>query len=141
VLTSSEKESSLLKRSSGAWEIKQSECTEKKVTPLMPLPCVTQKVKRGEKMKMQPVTKTTLTTILSTLALVVAIGFAREAGAKPKPPASQATMSIFATGLNNPRGLKFGPDGFLYVAEGGIGGTDPACVIVPEVGPYTGSPI
>ena len=43
------------------------------------------KVKRRQKMKkikMQPVTKTTLTTILSTLALVVAIGFAREAGAK-----------------------------------------------------------
>ena len=49
-------------------------------------------------------------------------------------------MSIYATGLNNPRGLEFGPDGFLYVAEGGIGGTDPACVVVAAVGPYTGSP-
>ena len=29
------------------------------------------------------------------------------------------TVSPFATGLVNPRGLKFGPDGFLYVAEGG----------------------
>lgn len=28
-------------------------------------------------------------------------------------------ISPFATGLANPRGLKFGPDGFLYVAEGG----------------------
>jgi len=28
-------------------------------------------------------------------------------------------VSVFASGLVNPRGLKFGPDGFLYVAEGG----------------------
>ncbi|HVB00514.1 MAG TPA: ScyD/ScyE family protein [Acidimicrobiales bacterium] len=28
-------------------------------------------------------------------------------------------VSVFASGLDNPRGLKFGPDGYLYVAEGG----------------------
>ncbi len=50
--------------------------------------------------------------------------------------------SVFSTGLNNPRGLKFGPDGNLYVAEGGIGGTNSTttCMqVVPRVGPYTGS--
>jgi hypothetical protein len=62
-----------------------------------------------------------------------------------KGPGIQAvgTISVFATGLNNPRGLEFGPDGNLYVAEGGTGGTTSTAgqceqVIFP-VGPYLGS--
>ncbi|MEO8111785.1 MAG: ScyD/ScyE family protein [Ginsengibacter sp.] len=51
------------------------------------------------------------------------------------------TTKVFATGLNNPRGLKFGPDGYLYVAEGGVGGTHSSTgcdQVIPPVGPYTG---
>ena len=44
------------------------------------------------------------------------------------------TTKVFATGLNNPRGLKFGPDGNLYVAEGGLGGTNSTVGQCDQVG-------
>jgi hypothetical protein len=63
------------------------------------------------------------------------------AGPAPFPPPS-ANVTVFAEGLDNPRGLEFGPDGTLYVAEGGQGGTtstEGECEqVVPPVGPYTG---
>ena len=58
---------------------------------------------------------------------------------------STQCVKVFATGLKNPRGLKFSPTGFLYVAEGGDGGGSNAtiglCTQVPfPVGPYHGGP-
>ncbi|MES2649835.1 MAG: ScyD/ScyE family protein [Bacteroidota bacterium] len=63
---------------------------------------------------------------------------------KKKPGTSlTANVRVFAEGLNNPRGLEFGPDGYLYVAEAGVGGlmsTIGQCQQVAfPVGPYMGS--
>ncbi|TYB50841.1 ScyD/ScyE family protein [Nonomuraea sp. PA05] len=38
------------------------------------------------------------------------------------------SMTVIASGLDNPRGLNFGPDGVLYVAEAGRGGPGP-CIV------------
>ena len=51
-----------------------------------------------------------------------------------------ASVSVFAPNIAFPRGLKFGPDGYLYVALAGFGGTNSTeCTqVIPPVGPYKG---
>lgn len=69
--------------------------------------------------------------------------------AQPAGPTLSANATVFAGGLEFPRGIKFGPDGILYVAEAGLGGkrstvgltqsaAGPCKQVVPPVGPYTG---
>lgn len=93
-------------------------------------------------------------TIATVLALCVSLGsIAAQAPPGPPsggppgggpggpPPPPSANVSVFATGLQGPRGLRFGADGSLYVAEAGMGGTNSTIGMydqVPEVGPYTG---
>jgi hypothetical protein len=66
--------------------------------------------------------------------------------APARPAAAEATAlatpTVFATGLRFPRGLAFGPDGALYVAEAGLGGSHSTRAsecrqVAQPFGPYT----
>lgn len=83
---------------------------------------------------------------LLALAAVTALGGVATAAPTAKNPsqamaeAARASgsggaggLQVVADGLDNPRGIGFGPDGALYVAESGSGGPGP-CVIGPEGG-------
>ena len=65
-------------------------------------------------------------------ALLAIAAFAAPAGAAAsQPPESSegGDVAAFASGLTNPRHVRFGPDGQLYVAEAGVGGDQPATTL------------
>lgn len=70
--------------------------------------------------------------------------FALVPGAVAQLPIAASSGTILASGLNDPRGLTFGPDGTLYIAEAGIGGTTSTagtCTqVIPPIGPDKGGP-
>jgi hypothetical protein len=85
---------------------------------------------------------------LLTLAVVTALGGAATAAPGKAGRAMDARqamaaashgaggsggLQVVAEGLDNPRGIGFGPDGALYVAESGSGGAGP-CIDSPEGG-------
>jgi hypothetical protein len=71
---------------------------------------------------------------LLALAAVTALGGA--AAATPGNEGGGGGLQVVADGLDNPRGIGFGPDGALYVAESGSGGpnVEGNCITSPESG-------
>jgi hypothetical protein len=78
-----------------------------------------------------------LTRLLLPATLLAASIVPTSAYAQPS-----SNVTVLATGLQGPRGLKFGPDGMLYVAEAGTGGTTSTqgiCTqVVGPIGPHLG---
>jgi hypothetical protein len=75
-----------------------------------------------------------------SLASVLAIASAVAILQTPSYAQLSSNVTVIASGLQGPRGLKFGPDGYLYVAETGTGGTTSTvgqCAqVIPPIGPY-----
>src|SRR4030095_4718183 len=66
------------------------------------------------------------------------VGLALALGCSGAALGGPYVTTVLATGLNNPRGLSFGPDGALYIAEAGIAaGSGPSTIVGSNVLTYT----
>jgi hypothetical protein len=70
--------------------------------------------------------------LTSRFRLVLGVALLVSVAATYAPLTAQSSMLVVATNLDNPRGLSFGPDDALYVAEAGRGGTSPLCLPAVE---------
>ncbi len=82
---------------------------------------------------------------LSPLVMLFAAGFTTAGAPAQTTSATLASnATVYASGLEGPRGLTFGPDGTLYVAEAGLAGTTSTVgtcpQVIPPIGPYVGGP-
>src|ERR1700760_4812423 len=91
---------------------------------------------RGKKLK----TVIALSLFLSLCSFSKAQRFPHSVGtAREGVRSGIGTATVFAKDLRYPRGLKFGPDSRLYVAESGIGGMENTvglCDQDPNFGPF-----
>lgn len=71
--------------------------------------------------------------LVATTALVAATFTPATANAQ-----LPAGATVYASHLDGPRGLAFGPDGTLYIAEAGTGGTNPVPAGCPSLAPPIG---
>jgi hypothetical protein len=79
--------------------------------------------------------------LLYALSLTVMSVFALPGGplAGPDHASASPTVTVVMRGLDNPRGLAFGPEGALYVAEAGRGGIAP-CIVAEDNGMWCAGP-
>src|SRR5688500_16639301 len=69
---------------------------------------------------------------MSKIGLVLVLTLALSLGlSQVSLTAAQGSRSVVVGGLDNPRGLAFGPDGKLYVAEAGSGGDQQTAWVPP----------
>lgn len=62
-------------------------------------------------------------TMCASFAVGAALYFTSPSEASPLPSPPRLEVTVVASGLHNPRGLNFAPNGDLYVAEAGADGT------------------